>query len=93
MDISSDSKIDLIILVAQKCADILKDPTFGGTKDLSSEARTNAREEAYEDLLNSINCLGELATFNEEFFDVVNIANKLKIDAGVFNITTTKNEK
>lgn len=76
-----DSKIDLMISVSHKCANILKDPTLGGSKELSAEARTSAREEAYEDLLTCIDCLAGIATFNEDFYDVVNIAKKIKIDA------------
>jgi hypothetical protein len=80
LNIDNNSKIDVIVMVCHKCADILKDPTFGGTKELTSEARTHARESAYEDIVTAVETLAAIANFNEGFFDIVNIANKLKID-------------
>lgn len=78
--IDNESKIDLITTVSHKCADILKDPTLGGARELSAEARTIAREDAYDDLLTCIDSLAAIASFNEGFFDIVNIASKLKIE-------------
>jgi hypothetical protein len=73
----SEDRIQIISDVCEKCANILKDPTHGGKLDLDSNARTQAREDAYEDLMTAINTLCAVAEYNEGFFDVVNIAKKL----------------
>jgi len=90
MEDESESKVDLVINVAQKCADVLKDPTLGGTKELSAEARSEEREKAYEDLTLCLNALGGLALFHEDFFDIISIANKLEVDAGNYVLSKKK---
>ena len=80
MDMQMDDKIDLIVGVCHKCADIMKDPK-GNKTDMSAEARNAAREEAYDDLLIAIDALAACAHYHNGFFDVLNIASKLKIDA------------
>lgn len=80
MEFDNDTKIQLIVAVCHKCADILKDPTESGQRDLSAEARSTARENAYDDLLVGIDTLSAIASFNEGFFDIVNIASRLKLD-------------
>lgn len=76
----SEDKIELIIQVCHKCADILKDPTEGGSKDLSAELRTQAREDAYDDLMTAIDTLASCAQYHDGFFDIINIASKLKLN-------------
>lgn len=71
-------KIELIVDVCEKCANILKDPTLGGTVELSADARAKQREDAYDDLLVSVQTLAAIAEFNHSFYDVLNIAEKFK---------------
>lgn len=73
-------KIELIVDVCHKCADILKDPTHGGSLQLDADSRAKNREDAYDNLMVSINVLANIAEFNHGFFDVINIANSLKIN-------------
>jgi len=79
MELDTDSKLDLIIAVCHKCADIMKDPCCGKA-DMNADARTKAREEAYDDLLIAIDTLAANCSYNSGIFDVINIASKLKID-------------
>jgi hypothetical protein len=70
-------KVEIIVNTAKKCADLLKDPTQGGKKTLEAEARTQIREEAYDDL---IRCIDTLTTFADlwcNFSDIIDIHNKL----------------
>lgn len=87
-------KIDLIVTVCGRLADILKDPTEGGAhKEMSSEARNTARADAHYDLTKCIDTLASCASFHYGYFDVVNIAHKLQInvnDAEEYNETATK---
>ena len=80
MEYDNNSKIELIINACHKLADVLKDPTEGGTKELTAEARNAMREDAHESLLICIDVLAASAEFNHGFFDVLNIASKYKID-------------
>lgn len=76
----SDDKIELIVAICHKCADMLKDPTCGGKSEMSADARNNAREDAHDDLLTAIDALAACAQYHTEFYNVLNIASKLKID-------------
>lgn len=81
MELTNDSKIELIVAVCNKCALLLKDPTEGsGAEKMPPDVRARAREDAYENLTICIDTLAAIATFNEGFFDVVNIASKLKLN-------------
>lgn len=79
-NVSDSDKIDLIVAACNRLADILKDPTDGGKKDLSADSRNSCREDAYDDLLICIDVLAASAQFNHGFFDVINIASKHKIE-------------
>lgn len=83
MDTGIDDKIELIVNVCHKCADMLKDPTNAGRCDMSADKRAEAREAAYDDLLVAIDALAACAQYHNGFFDVLNIANRLKIDDGI----------
>jgi hypothetical protein len=75
-----DDKIELIIGVCHRCADILKDPTSGGKAEMSADLRAGAREDAYNNLLTAIDALAACAQYHNGFYDVLSIASKLKID-------------
>lgn len=79
--IEMSDKIDIIITCCHKLADLLKDPTIGGTKELTSDKRTAVREEAYDELLICLDVLAASAQFNNGFFDVINIATKYKLNS------------
>jgi hypothetical protein len=89
LESDSKSKMDLLTTVAHKCADLLKDPTLGGKKDLSAEDRTIAREEAYEHLIYCLDCFTEFVSFHEDYYEIFNIAKKLKIDLNSENNEAT----
>jgi len=78
MELENDDKIALIVDTCHKCADVLKDPTVGGTVELTAEKRNEAREEAYEELITCIDVLAAAAEYHNGFFDILNIANKYK---------------
>ncbi len=79
-EITDDDKLDILISVCQKCADLLKDPTEGGTVELTGDKRTEVREAAHDDLLTAVDTLAAAARYNVGFFCVLNIASRLKID-------------
>lgn len=70
-------KIELIVEVCRKLAEIMKDPTQG--KEMPADQRTKIREEAYEELVGAIDTLGSLAQINEDFYDILNIAKKYNV--------------
>ncbi len=77
--LETGDKIDIIINCCHKLAELLKDPTEAGTKELSSDKRTAIREETYDELLICLDVLASCAQFNNGFFDVINIAGKYKL--------------
>lgn len=76
-----DEKIDFLVTVCGQLADILKDPTgassAGPRKDMTSEARSEARQAAYTDLLSCIDTLAACAQFYCGYSAAINIADKL----------------
>lgn len=82
-NIEDDDKIELIVNICHKLAAILKDPTESGKKDLSADLRTQAREEAHDELLTCVDVLASFAQFNHGFFDVLNIAGKYKHNVNI----------
>ncbi len=76
--VADEDKIEIIVGLCHKLSGILKDPTDAGKKEMNAEARTQLREESYEDLLTCVDVLASCAQFNHGFFDVLNIANKYK---------------
>lgn len=77
-NIDDSDKIEVITNLCQLLADILKDPTHGGKKELSADGRQAARESAHDELLTTIDVLAASAHFNQGFFDVLNIVSKYK---------------
>lgn len=71
-----EDKIELIATTARGLAELLKDPTKGGTVQMTSELRNEAREELYEDLCVCIDTLASGAEFHHGIFAVISIANK-----------------
>ena len=80
LELSEDDKLDILVSVCQKCADLLKDPTEGGTIELTSEKRTEVRELAHDDLIIVVDTIASAARYNTGFFTVLSIASRLKID-------------
>lgn len=79
--LDTGDKIDLIVTVCGRLADILKDPTEGGQhKDMSSESRNQARADAHYDLTKCIDTLSSCASFCHGFCDILSIAQKLHIN-------------
>lgn len=77
-----EDKITLIADTTRELASLLKDPTKGGSIQLTSEQRNEAREELYEELCICIDTLAAGAEFHHGIFDVISIANK-RTDAQV----------
>jgi hypothetical protein len=71
-----EDKIELIANTCRELAELLRDPTKGGTVTLSSEQRVAYRDEIHEELQICIDTLAAGAEFNHGIFDVINIANK-----------------
>lgn len=85
MNVDDNDKIDLLVSICGRLADILKDPTEGGTrKDMSAEARSEARTHAHDDLLGCVDTLASFAQFYHGYFEALNIASKLHL-----NVTPT----
>lgn len=76
-----DSKVEIIVAVCEACANLLLDPTNGGVVTLSGDDRAKARETAHTDLMLAVDTLAANATFNEGYYEVLNIAAKLNINA------------
>lgn len=74
----SDNKVELIVELCTKLAGILKDPGQG-SKDISAEQRVVIREQAYNDLLSSIEILGLIAQYSSNIFDVLDIVHKYNV--------------
>ena len=74
---NQESKIDFLIEVCHKLAELLKDPTQG--KEMTAEIRAQIREDSYNHLLECIDLLGLSAHFNDGIFDIINIANKINV--------------
>jgi len=81
METITEDKIDFVIEVCHKLADILKDPTHGGTRELTAEARTTAREEAHDELLACLDVLAACVQYHQGFSDVISIARKYKVNS------------
>lgn len=78
MELENEDKITLIVETCHKCASVLKDPTVGGSIEMTAEKRNEAREEAYDEITTCIDVLAAAIEYHNGFFDVVNIANKYK---------------
>lgn len=74
-----EDKIDMIVGVIARLADIMKDPTDGGKTSASADDRTRMREEAHDELIVCVDVLAAGAQFNSGIFDVISIANKYGI--------------
>lgn len=77
-------RTEFITEVSLRLAEILKDPTSISPKDKSShqlnaEERNKIREDAYDDLVCSINVLSSAAAYSAGFFDILNISQKYGI--------------
>jgi hypothetical protein len=83
MELGSTDKIALIVDTCHKCADVLKDPTLGGTIELHADKRKSARDDAYDELTTCIDVLAAAVEYHNGFFDVINIANKYKTSSDV----------
>jgi len=71
-----EDKIELIANTARELADLLRDPTKGGTVTMTTEQRNAAREEIHDELHVCIDTLAAGAEFHNGIFEVINIANK-----------------
>lgn len=69
-------KIELISETCRCLADLLKDPTKGGSESLTSEQRTELREEVHGELILCIDTLAAAAEFHSGISEIVNIAAK-----------------
>lgn len=74
---NQESKIDFLIEVCHKLADLLKDPTEG--KEMPAEIRAQVREKTLTHLHDCIDLLGLSAHFNDGLFDIINITSKINV--------------
>jgi hypothetical protein len=72
-----DSKIDFIVEIATQVADLLRDPTLGGQREIKGDERNTLRESYHEDLTTCINALASCAHYHTGIFDIISIASKL----------------
>lgn len=74
----TDQKIEIIVALCHKLADLLKDPAAAtAATSLDAEARAKIREDAYEDLLTCVDALALIAQYSESHFSVLNIAARI----------------
>ncbi len=71
-----EDRIELIASTCRELADLLKDPTKGGTISMTGEERNTARDEIHDELHICIDTLAAGAEFHHGIFEVISIANK-----------------
>lgn len=79
----SYERIDNIVAVSHKLAELLKDPTTGmdhiAKKEMSPDARREARDAAHDDLITCIDTLAAAGHYHEGYLEVINIAQRLHV--------------
>lgn len=73
-----DARIELLVNLAHNLAELLKDPTLGGKKEMTAEQRNLARESAYTNLLTTIDGLESAAYFQSAINDCFVISEEIK---------------
>lgn len=80
MNLENFDKLDIIVNATKKCAELLKDPTLNGKRQLEAQQRNEIREESYNDLMRCIDILTSYADLFFGFSDIIDIHNKLNIN-------------
>ena len=80
----SYERIENTVTVSHKLADLLRDPTAGldheAKKAMSAEARKEARDGAYDDLMTCIDTLAAAGHFHDGYLEVINIAQRIHVE-------------
>jgi len=77
MNLENFDKLEIIVNVTKKCAELLKDPTLNGKRQLEATQRNEIREEYYTDLIRCIDILSIYGDLYSGFNDIIDIHNKL----------------